>query len=143
MNNDKLANKFYEDDVRVDKLIHVASALSDSASEDLKEFFEEDWNIIEKALGVQIHQDYKNSLDDCDSYFISDSISEIITSYAKFGFIAQFATPVMTWKNESSGSFSWGLSRAEWVYAETVEELYEKGFKWVESVREKEKKKIA
>lgn len=62
-----------------------------------------------------------------------------------FGFLVQFATPVMKphFKDGkvSGGSYSWGYYNTGWFYGETFEEATQKALAWAASKREEEEKK--
>ena len=55
------------------------------------------------------------------------------------GFLAQFATPVMSWPRSDMFSYSWGHYWTHWVYADDLDSLTEKAIAWADERREAEK----
>lgn len=125
---------------RVEKMIFLAGAMAatDVFSDDLNEFFEEEEKTIEECLG-----EIPDWVDlDERGYARSENIFEWLTNARKFGFLVQFATPVMKPTGESSRTFSWGYYSTKWIYADTIDEAIDKGLGWVAKRRADEDAKV-
>lgn len=134
----KAIEKFYEETVRIDRIILVGAAMTDGAfSDDLNEFLDdEDEKTIVECFGeIPEYVDIEGH-----GYERNDSVSEWLYDAKKTGFLIQIATPVME-KHGSSRSFSWGYYSTKWVYAETLDGAIEQGMKWVKDRRRAEDRK--
>lgn len=134
-----LAEKLWEETVRIERIILIAGAMTDGAfSDDLNEFLDdEDEKTIEECLGripdwVDI---------DGHGYSRNDSVCEWLSDQKKLGFLVKFATPVMEKRGGGSRSFSWGYYSTKWIYAETLDEAVTKGMVWVKKRRQAEDRK--
>ncbi len=130
-------NLLFDATARVDRVIYLAGALAamDVFPDNLKDFFDEEIEIIEKALGpLPEWFDLAESASEQAEF-----IFEWLRDAGKLGFLVQFATPVMT-PHGSSRSFSWGYYSTRWVYAGTMDEAIAKGLEWCEERRAEDKK---
>lgn len=142
MNLQNVAERFDDAIARIEKMTLLASACDyTSPSEILVEFIEnEDWEILTECFGdipEAIKEDWESAY--------NESLFEWLFENHKLGFLLQFATPSMsnvTKRGEHyCGSYSWGHYLTKWLYADSLEDVMEKGFSWVESVRERELEK--
>jgi hypothetical protein len=132
--------RFEQGMCRIEKIIYLAGAVSDSGisveDESFEDFFYsmcDDIKSRERIFGKD---------DELLSSVIGDNDSqeflELLFERGKLGFIVQFATPV----TQNGQSYSWGCYTTTWIYGETMEEAIEAGFKWVEDQRQSEAKKF-
>ena len=132
--------KFFDESIRIERVIFLAGALGDGAlSDDLHDFFDEEVETIERALGrVPDWIDLDGS-----SRRIADGVFEWLTDAGKLGFLVQFATPVMEKTGEKSRTYSWGYYSTYWVYGDSFDEAIALGVAWVGERRLAEDKKFA
>lgn len=134
-----IAEKLGDETVRIERIILLAGAITDGAfSDDLNSFFDdEDEEAIVECLGeIPEYVDIEGH-----GYSRSDSICEWLYTAKKFGFLVQFATPVMEVTDVNSRTFSWGYYSTKWVYGETIRSVISKGMAWVKSQRRAEDRK--
>ena len=138
MNNLVVAERFFNETARIEKIIYIAGNDFDSPSDDLRDFIEDidSEELIERIFGATTDR-VLNALRDDDEF--SMELTEWLFRVGKLGLLLKFATPVMTPLKGGGGSFSWGYQQLQWVYGDTFEEALEKGFEWVEECRVKEK----
>ena len=142
MSTRRIANRFYNETAAIEQIQLLASfAERGKIPDDLYDFLIEctrdDFNIMFP---------YFNDDDDMWAYFTSsieangdfahETLCEWFFENGIYGYMVKFATPVM-----DDGTYSWGFYRTQWVYGDTVDEAFERGFKWVASQREAEAKK--
>lgn len=133
----EILEKLYEATLRVERTIYLAGALSDSSLPDDLNDFLDDEDVVAECLG-----DIPDWVDlAARPVDRGDWVCEWLMSAGRFGYLVQFATPVMTPHSATSRSFSWGYYSTKWVYAETMEEAIDKGLAWAEERRAKEDSK--
>lgn len=135
-----LLEKMYDATCRIEKTIFLAGAMgaTDNFASDLDDFFDdEDIENIEKCLGKI--PDWVDL--DGRGYERAEGIFEWLRDSGKFGFLVNFATPVMTPTGKNSRSFSWGYYNTTWIYAETIEKAVDQGLAWVKTRRKAEDSK--
>ena len=71
----------------------------------------------------------------------AEVFAEWLVDSRKFGFLVHMETPVMQPHPGGSCSYTWGRFTSRWFYADTLDQAFEKGFAWVESVRSRERQK--
>lgn len=134
-----LLDRFDQATARIERVIPLfAAADGDAASDDACCFLENEFEEIERALGKLPAWLKDEDMGGCE---FQGAFFEWLYRQGKFGFLVQFATPVMTHYTKTSRAFSWGYYNTEWVYGDTFEQALEAGFAWVESVRKREKQK--
>lgn len=132
-----IMEKLYDATCRIEKIIFMAGAMAatDSFSDDLNEFFDdEELETIEELFGKM--PDWVDL--EGRGYERAEGIFDWLKESRKFGFLVKFATPVMTPSGPNSRSFSWGYYGTQWFYEETIEAAVEKGLAWCEERRAKE-----
>lgn len=142
MSTRRIANRFYNETAAIEQIQFIASfADRGKIPDDLYEFLmdctRDDFNML--------FPDFDDE-DDMWAYFTSSAensggiaqemLCEWFFENGFYGYMVKFATPVM-----DDGTYSWGVYRTQWVYGDTVDEAFERGFKWVASQREAESKK--
>lgn len=122
---------------RIERIIYLAGAMAaiDRFPDDLNDFLnDEDDDTIAECFG--------ETPDWVDLPLRGDEsavwVCEWLRDAGKFGFLVQFATPVMKPYSPTGRTFSWGYYSTKWIYAETVEEAIDKGLAWVAERRAKE-----
>lgn len=131
---EKLKNQMIEDNVRCEKIFHLGiMTAQDRLPDDLKEAFDSDWAQIHKTLKLR----YKVDID-ADEW----QMVEALEVDQKNGFLVQFATPCPRFFDSDSFSFSWGFYTCKWFYAETMEEVTQKGIKWARGYINKKRKEF-
>lgn len=130
--------QLFDATVRMDRVIFLAGAMGggDALPDDLDSFLDEDFEVIRECLGPL--PDWLEGEIDSGRHCRGEAFSEWTADEEMFGFIVQFATPVMTPIGKGSRSYSWGYYNTTWLYGNTIEEVVEKGLKWAESRRESE-----
>lgn len=121
---------------RIERVIYLAGAMAatDAFSDDLDDFLDEDEETIINCLG-----DIPDWVDlDGRSFERANSVFEWLDHAGKFGFLVNFATPVMTPLGKGSSSFSWGYYNTKWIYGDSIEDVVNKGLAWVEERRARE-----
>lgn len=116
-NND--AEKFFDEDLRCEKLIPIYMCLTDVPPDSFKDAVFEEPQVC-KLLGIPLDVlDYEEMYD-------------IVVANKKLGFLAQFATPrpIYLAKDRETTIGGWGFYATEWFYAETIEELESQALKW-------------
>ncbi len=128
-NNREWLDKLYSVRLRAENVIHLAAqAIKYPYPDIVKNSFNSDWDVIWEAIGLK-------SLDPTEG--ICDEISSYLIEHNKLGFLIQFATPVPedTDRPEVVDYYShngWGYYQTKWIYAETVEDCYILGLKWLD-----------
>lgn len=132
MNIADVREMFYENAAKIDQIYFVPSFESErEIPEGMHEFFvDSDIDDLVYALGISGEDEIQWLL---NSIRNAEYVYEWLTLNNKNGFFVKFATPVM-----DRGTYSWGCYTTQWVYGDTFEEALDKGFAWVELMREKE-----
>lgn len=131
MQYSNLADQFEESNLRVEKLIHIATmALPGSMADDVFEAFEDGGDELWSALELD------------SSYDDSWEIWENLYKHKKLGFLGEFATPIPKYVSSSMYVWSWGRYTTKWIYAETLESLYLQAVDWQEKFEETQKQKF-
>ena len=135
-----MPERFQEKIARIDTLIYIPGALGEGIiAEALSDFFiDQSIDEIESVLG-DLPYYFKDEFGDAESSYQQDLIIDFLQSNEKNGFIANFTTPIMRPHGSSGTSYYWGRYTAKWIYGDTMEDLLNAGFQWVDSVREMEK----
>lgn len=131
MNINEIAEKSWGESVRIDQMFSLAM-FADQLPETIIEELRYDGGFeIEDLLGTcpegYTTDEYAADEDtpyiyDIESNEFSEIILEDILNKQRYGFFAKVSTPVRS----ENGSYSWGHYTSKWIYAETVEELFEK-----------------
>lgn len=130
-----LSQKFYDNSIRLDKIIWLASNL-DRHSSDVQDAFEHDYEGIEKALGVKA-----GSLEDAAEDW--EGFGSKLAREGKVGFLVQAATPIPDYFDNGTTNLSWGWFQSKWFYTEALDENFlNKLIDWRAGVMESEKKKM-
>lgn len=119
MNNDKLTDLLYNNNVSFEHILHIGASLSDDSFPENNNVFDDHHTEICELLGIKE--------EDVDEW----GLEEILSNTSKKGFVGVVKTPVP--KNVGSdGSYvcSWGDCALGYVYAETFEGLCKKAVKW-------------
>lgn len=114
--------RFIEQDLRTEVIIHIASACHDYAFGDAAErAFQDDQEDIWPAIGLQ----------DPDTRDLEE-IGTVLFHAKKLGFLVQVATPVPTFHRGDGTSWggSWGHYATKWIYAETFDDALSAGLVW-------------
>lgn len=136
MNKD-LHKKLKETHCRIESVISLAGAFGDVDGDvfpcrALKDFFDEPYDSIAKTFGVSNEEIW--SLND------EFEIYNFIDDRNKWGFLIEFATPVMKYDDDCDDpQYSWGHYRAAWIYADSFDRAIDNGIAWVESMRKLER----
>lgn len=132
-----ILEKLNDATTRIERCIFIAGALAanDAFPADIDAFFDdEDNETIEECFG-----EIPEFVDiDGPGHERAECIFEWLRDSRKFGFLVNFATPVMTPTGKDSRCFSWGYYNTKWIYADTLEEAVDKGLAWVETRRASE-----
>lgn len=120
MDNTEIANRAYEQVLRVDKVIHLAVANDgNECTDDLRAFFDDSPEDVERLFKF-------DASDDELWVFLEHLVNERFD-----GFLICAAAPVRKYHPDGVGaSLSWGYYRTRWLYAETYEEALEQAFAW-------------
>lgn len=115
----EVADRFYESEVRCEKLIPIYMCLADTPSDDLLDAIWEETDVCEL---LEIHPEIENR----------DEIAETLRGNGKIGYLAQFATPTPTRFSKSGDgcSFSWGYYMTKWFYSDDIEALELQAVQW-------------
>jgi len=134
MSNIDIANRFFEANTRISKIIYLAAAgLPDSLCDDLEELLNDSPNKeLAKIFGT-LPEHLKEEEDSAEAF------AEWLLYARRFGFLMQFETPVMRHYGNSGRTFSWGYYESRWVYGDSLDEALTAGQEWVKSVRAREK----
>ena len=126
--------------LRMESMVLLAGMLGDGDSlpDVLSELLEDDPDTLAKCF-----PDMPKALASCEE---SDDFKESFMDWAyrsnKYGFVIQFARPVMDWSADGkSAGFSWGYYNTAWLYGDTLEEAVERGLQWAREREAAEKAK--
>lgn len=135
--NQDLSQRCMDEVMRVDQIIWLGGALleGDALPDNLQDFLDDTAGVDFLKLFPKLPPDYVD--DDMSS---EDRVMGLM-DFNYFGFLVEVSTPCMTSLRGDAWSYSWGHHYVKWVYAETLEEALELGFKWVESMRNTEKER--
>lgn len=130
--------KLYDATLRMDRVIFLAGAMGggDVLPDDLDSFLDEDFEGIRECLGPL--PDWLEGEINAGRHCRAEAFSEWTADEVMFGFIVQFATPVMTPIGKESHSYSWGYYNTKWLYGNTIDEAVEKGLAWAAERRKAE-----
>lgn len=121
MNNKKEVNgRFFDAEVRCERFIPIYMCLAERPSQDLMDaVLEED--------GVYDLLDLPRDIEPSDIY-------EVLYHTGKFGFLAEFATPIPIHFGEGGRSWisGWGYYRKKWFYADDIESLEDAAVEWAQ-----------
>lgn len=145
MRHRELARAFFDADLRVDCIVHIATMLTHyawpenirSAMEDWPDEF---WSAI--GFGKNRIEEIAELLEDRISG--QEEVSSQLFQLNKLGFVVLFATPVPTFHKNMKGysTCGFGHCHCQWVYADTLEEAYAKGVEWKKAYIENERQKV-
>lgn len=136
----QLFDRLEEATARIEQIVLLAGAINDgdAISAALESFLEEE--VKQYRLCFPDLPDYlERALDGDDEDDIKECFVEFAHSTGKYGYLVQFATPLMKHMGEGMSSYSWGRWCTRWVYGETMDEAVESGLAWVASRREAER----
>lgn len=128
--NNSLAEALFDANVRFDELFWLPGTLADGQGPDaFRDFCEslDDDNSIVADL-----PELKALLVETDGTLSPDDVAETLSRHLRNGFIAQFATPTMTFRGDMA-SYSWGHYYTAWHYADTLPLLTARAIKWAEA----------
>ncbi|WP_027358410.1 hypothetical protein [Desulforegula conservatrix] len=144
MDTKTAARMFPEISLRIKKMFFIPSVYMDfKASDCFEEFVETMIQDFDEGL-----EEFKSIFGEIPDWFADEWQSqdkEMVFDYLseeKQGFVAEFATPVRIFYTSDSGEhaeYSWGRYRTQWIYGETIEELFEAGMKWFNNVIEEQR----
>ncbi|MCG9100484.1 hypothetical protein [Laribacter hongkongensis] len=147
--NTTLHDKLYEATLRTETILHMGAMFSsgDDMSGILEEFFDDlDDSIASQLAGDMPFLEGLLKEDEEDGFPVKEIIFSEIHRHSCFGWLVQFATPVMTpHKREGEwrgNTFSWGYYNTRWFYGETFEETVEKAAEWADECRQEEREKV-
>lgn len=134
----ELIDRFDNENARIERMGLLAGMLAQSGlPNDIQELVEGSTVEELEAVFGPIPDFVKEGIEEG----ADNAVEEWLLEEEKLGFIIEMATPVKTWRNDHSATFSWSQYYTQWVYGDTLEEALEKGFTWVEECRAKDKKK--
>jgi hypothetical protein len=140
MNGKKTAERFYDSNVVIEKIIWLAG-ISTLFQGDQFEEFVQDHSPDEMADIFELPNAKQLIELDNDGEFGSEAVLDVLYRFGKFGFLAEVVIPVKKFRKDGeSYSFSYG-SRYCPIYAETIEELIEKAIKESKEFEESDRKK--
>lgn len=128
--NKQLSRKLEQATARVETMIHLGCMVTDASSlpEALDDLLQDDDTLVQAFPDMP--EWVKAALD--SRHERGEAFSEWVCQEEKFGFVIQFATPVMRNIDKNGcGSYSWGYYSTRWVYGETLEEAVTNGIAWV------------
>lgn len=132
-----LLERFDNDTARIDNFILLASVLAqgDSVPEVMENFLQDaDEKRLSELFGP-VPEYLKEDIEAGND----EAIMEWLYESGRFGFLIEFATPVMTPSGSGTGArYSWGHYRMQWVYGDTLDAALDAGFAWVAGMRKKE-----
>ncbi|WP_199506870.1 MULTISPECIES: hypothetical protein [unclassified Psychrobacter] len=126
-NKSEIADSFFEEMVRCEKMIPLYMSVCDRPSQDLIDAISENAQVCKL---LEIPEDTERA----------DDIVERL--YRKHGFLAQFATP-NPFSFSTDGSMytsGWGFYATKWFYADNIEKLESEAIKWARENFEERKK---
>lgn len=126
----EIADRLFEAQVRFNNLFWIPACLADPPS-DLEEMIEDD--IWDADMILAAAPWLKEMLD--EGIEAEEVVSEMFNRGMK-GFIAQVARPSPRDFSADGKSWtsSWGSTRIEWMYADTLDELCVKAIEWGEKI---------
>jgi hypothetical protein len=115
--------------VRMDQVLLLAGMLcdGDAVADPLRELLEDDPDTLKRCF-PDMPAEFAEVSD-------TDEFKETFLEWAylgnKWGFVVQFARPVMDWSADgNSAGFSWGYYNTAWFYGDTLDEAVERGLQW-------------
>lgn len=128
--------------VRMEQMVLLAGMLSDGDSLPgvMSELLDEDPDVQKRCFPDM--PDEISSLNEADEF--KEAFMHWAWSSNKWGFVVQFARPVMRWdKAGTSADFSWGYYNTAWLYGDSIEEVVDRGLAWAKELEDEEKAKAA
>lgn len=119
MNLTKIAVRFFDECIMVDKIIWLAGN-AENQCDDLEDLIEnEDSDTLAElfALPKKTAESYMDLVD------VEDLVSRLVRA-GRMGFLVKAATPVPTHFHESGHTYSWGYSTTKWFYTEALDEAF-------------------
>lgn len=127
--------KLYEDlgqhTLRMDAVILLAGMLNDgmAISDPLLELLEDEEDDVLRRCFQDIDERVIAARDDGDDEW-REAFMDWAYRTGKWGFVIQFARPVMEWSPDLRGAgFSWGYYNTTWVYGDTLAQAVARGKK--------------
>lgn len=148
--NATLNDQLEQATIRAEQILHLGAMLtqSDDMPDALIEFIDDLDSHIAKALATDMPwlQEMLTRWDSVDGVTdeeARDDFNTMAYRHACYGYLVQYATPVMKPRRCSNGewsgaSFSWGCYSTAWFYGETLEETVTKALAWAEGLRQQE-----
>lgn len=136
MNLTALRSRFKDATARIEESICIATAMTDDGAlaDRLESILTEGANLECLGMPGWVSSELEAGGRNC-----TDAFFEWATEVEKFGWLVQFASPVMT-QHKTGATFSWGYYRTKWVYADTFAQAIEAGLTWVAQMREHERR---
>lgn len=121
LNNRQIFNTFTENNIRFEHMFLLGSAVGDILPHTLSEVLEDYEEEIASSLGIK-----------SGSMSCTDELAFTLCRSDKMGFLAMVCTPVPKFSDDKGEDFSycWSKFSFQWIYAETLEELYNEAVEW-------------
>ena len=116
--------------LRTEQIIHIGTSIGESTalSDPLYQAIEEDGNLICEALSIDMAE---------PDAFEHDEVIDASVACGKLGFLGQFGHAF-----EREGRRSWGMYTLQWLYADTIDELFQKAIEWAKLKHTKDKNAV-
>lgn len=148
--NATLNDQLEQATIRAEQILHLGTMLTqaDDMPDALIDFINDLDNHIVKALATdmpwlpEMLARWENG-DGVTDEEARDDFNTQVYHHACYGYLVEYATPVMTPRRCSNGewsgtSFSWSYYSRAWFYGETLEETVAKALAWAEHLRQQE-----
>ena len=116
--------------LRTEILIHLGTSIGEFAALSglLRQAIEEDGDLVCEAMSIDMAE-----LD----AFEHEEVIDAAVACGKFGFLGQFG-----YAFEREGRRSWGMYTLQWLYADTIDELFQKAIEWAKLKHTKDKNAV-
>ena len=104
--------------LRTENIIHIGTSIGEftALSDSLNQAIEEDGNLVCKAMSIDMSE---------PDVFECDGVIDAAIACGKLGFLGQFG-----YAFERGGYRGWGMYTLQWLYADTIDELFQKAIEW-------------
>ena len=140
------AEQFYNNDCRIEKIIHLKSMLAtQEISDEFQEFVSDcDDGKLSEIFGMDMpeapdeddEEDYRDIREYCGE------VADVLQMERKEGLLVCAATPVRKYSDNGNVFYSsWGHYVLKWFYTETLEDAELKAVEWAQELHNKAREK--
>lgn len=120
----QLAQQCYDNDLRAEQVVHLATMCTTDVWGYVRELFEEQDDVIWQVLGI-----------DAPEHKDAESMGRHLFVNGRHNFLVQMSTPIPEeFLIEGSNHSYWGIFATQWFYADDMEAVFQQALAWKKEV---------